>query len=262
MGVLDGKVAIVTGAAGGLGRAMARGLVSAGARVVGADLPGSGVEEMARHQGDTFLPVVADASNEADCARVVAFAVATGGALVLVNNAGVGMQKINPRFASAPTRFWELSAAQFRGVLETNTVSQFLMARACAPHMMAAGWGRIVNVTTSFYTMQMPGFSPYGPSKAAAEAHTVIMSRDLAGSGVTANVLIPGGPADTAMITDEAMWPDRGKLVQPPQLVPPLVWLASDASDGVTGRRFIAQDWDPGLDSAAAAVLSGAAAGW
>ncbi len=264
MGLLDGKVVIVTGAAGGLGRAMAGGLIAAGARVVGVDLPGdSRLDELARELGARFLPFSANISGEEGCAAAVAQAIARAGGLhVLVNNAGVGMQNINPRFASSPTRFWELQPAQWREVMETNTTSQFLMARACVPHMMKQGWGRIINLTTSFYTMQMAGFCPYGPSKAAAEANTVIMSRDLANTGVTANVLIPGGPANTGMVTDELMWPDRSKLVQPRQMIAPVVWLASDQSTGVTGRRFIAQSWDESLSAAAAATLAGAPAGW
>ena len=120
----------------------------------------------------------------------------------------------------------------------------------------------IINVPTSFDTMQLKGICPYGPSKAAAEAHTVIMSRDLAGSGVSANVLIPGGPADTRMISDSVMWPDRKALIQPRKMIAPVVWLASDQSEGVSGRRFIANLWNESLAAAAAAVLASAPAGW
>jgi NAD(P)-dependent dehydrogenase (short-subunit alcohol dehydrogenase family) len=255
---------ILTGAARGLGRAMAGGLIAAGARVVGVDLPGGAhLATAARELGSRFLPFEANIRNEEECAAVVEHAVSKAGGLhVLVNNAGVGMQNINPRFASSPTRFWELRPDQWREVIETNTTSQFLMARACAPHMLRQRWGRIINITTSFFTMQLAGFCPYGPSKAAAEANTVIMSRDLADTGVTANVLIPGGPANTGMVTDDLMWPDRSKLVQPEEMVAPVVWLASDESNGVTGRRFVAQFWDEKLSPAAAATLSSGPAGW
>ena len=264
MGKLDGKVVIVTGAAGGLGRAMAGGLIRAGARVVGVDLPGgTALDAVAAELGSGFIPFAANLRKEEDCAAVVEHALAHAGGLhVLVNNAGVGMQNINPRFATSPTRFWQLTPAQWREVIETNTTSQFLMARACVPHLIAQGWGRLINITTSYATMQLAGFSPYGPSKAAAEAHTVIMARDLAGTGVSANVLIPGGPANTAMVSDDLMWPDRSKLVQPPQMVSPVVWLASQESEGVTGMRFIAQMWNESLSTAAAASIAGAPAGF
>jgi len=264
MGMLDAKVVIVTGAARGLGRTMAGGLIEAGARVVGVDLPGSGeLDAAARELGPRFLPFAANICDAGECAGVVEHALRNASGLhVLVNNAGVGMQFINPRFASSPTRFWELSPSQWREVIETNATTQFLMARACAPHLMQQGWGRIINVTTSFNTMLMKGFCPYGPSKAAAEANTAIMSRDLAGSGVSANVLIPGGPAETRMITDSVMWPDRKMLVQPRKMIAPVVWLASDQSDGVSGRRFSADLWNDSLAAAAAAVLASAPAGW
>lgn len=264
MGMLDSKVIIVTGAARGLGRAMAGGLIEAGACVVGVDLPGgSDLDAAARELGPRFLPLAANICDDAECARVVEHALRNAGGLhVLVNNAGVGMQFINPQFASNPTRFWDVSPSQWREVIETNSTSQFLMARACAPHLLQQGWGRIINVTTSFPTMLISGFCPYGPSKAAAEANTVIMSNDLAGSGVSANVLIPGGPAATRMVTDSVKWPDRKALVQPHKLVAPVVWLASDDSDGVNGRRFIADLWNETISTAAAAVLASAPAGW
>jgi NAD(P)-dependent dehydrogenase (short-subunit alcohol dehydrogenase family) len=97
------------------------------------------------------------------------------------------------------------------------------MARAVAPQLVAQGWGRIVVVTTSHATMVMDGFAPYGPSKAALEASVVIWSKDLAGTGVTVNALVPGGPGNTRMVgLDEG--PDRSKLVQPEMMIAPIVW--------------------------------------
>jgi NAD(P)-dependent dehydrogenase (short-subunit alcohol dehydrogenase family) len=264
MNVLDGRVVIVTGAARGLGRVMSIGLIEAGARVAGVDLPGQAeLREVAAACGPAFTPIEARLTDPDDCERVVARTLEQYGAVhVLVNNAGVGMQFINPRFATAPTRFWELTPAQYRDVMETNATTQFLMARAVAPRLVRGRWGRIVNVTTSYATMLLPGFVPYGPSKAAAEAATAIMAKDLAGSGVTVNALLPGGAADTRMITDAAMFPDRSKLVAPEKMVAPVVWLASSASDGVTGRRFVAADWDSALDPGAAATLASAPVAW
>jgi NAD(P)-dependent dehydrogenase (short-subunit alcohol dehydrogenase family) len=105
------------------------------------------------------------------------------------------------------------------------------------------------------------GFAPYGGSKAANEAHTAIMAQDLAGTGVTANVLVPGGPTNTRMIPEESGL-NRAALLQPEIMIPPLLWLASDASHGVTGRRFIAALWDPKLPPAQAAEKAGAPAAW
>ena len=117
------------------------------------------------------------------------------------------------------------------------------MARAAVPAMLAAGWGRIVNVTINADTMRRRGFSPYGPSKAALESSTVIWAQDLADSGITVNALLPGGATLTGMIPSS--FPDhlRAGLLDPSIMVPPLRWLASTKSDGVTGQRIIAADW-------------------
>lgn len=264
MANVSGKTVIVTGAARGLGRAMAEGLVRAGANVVGVDLPGeSELDAAARTLGAAFHPVGANITDPRDCARAVESGRARFGTVhALVNNAGVGMQVIKRNFASDPTRFWDLTPEQYRNTMETNAFSQFYMARAAAPTMLAQRWGRIINVTTSFPTMVMTGMMPYGPSKAAAEATTSIMAKDLAGSGVTANVLIPGGAADTRMVTDDVTFPDRSRLVQPGKMVAPVIWLCSDESNGVNGRRFIAQLWDESLSGGAAAVLASAQVAW
>src|SRR5580692_7856710 len=104
-----------------------------------------------------------------------------------------------------------------------------MMARAVVPHMLRAKRGRIVTVTTSLGTMLRPGYTLYGASKAAAEAATAIMSEDLQGTGVTANVLVPGGMTDTRIIPDAAV-ADRSKLIRPEIMVAPLLWLVSDAA--------------------------------
>jgi 3-oxoacyl-[acyl-carrier protein] reductase len=109
--------------------------------------------------------------------------------------------------------------------------------------------------------MVAPGISPYGPSKAGLEAASASWAKDLEGTGVTVNVLVPGGAANTRMVPPEAM-PDRARLVQPAVMVAPIQWLMSRHSDGVTGRRFIGKDWDPALDPATAAAAAGAPAAW
>jgi len=134
------------------------------------------------------------------------------------------------------------------------------MARAIAPVLVQQGWGRIVNVTTSHFTMVMDGFSPYGPSKAALEAATVIWAKDLANTGVTVNALVPGGPANTRMIPLSEV-PDRSTLIQPDAMIAPICWLMSRASDGVTNRRIIAKEWNSAVARDTPAQV-GAPAGW
>jgi hypothetical protein len=103
------------------------------------------------------------------------------------------------------------------------------LANAVVPEMMRQGWGRIVNVTTSLGTMLNAGSPTYGPSKAALEALSAIMAKDLDGTGVTVNVLVPGGITNTPMVSDEAGF-ERAKLIQPEVMVPPLLWLVSDVA--------------------------------
>ena len=243
---LTGRVAIVTGGGRGLGRAMTLGLAKAGATVIAtAAREASEVERVAGEAASgRVLPVVADVAREDDCTRTVAMALDRCGRLdILVNNAGRGMKYVSENFMTQPTKFWETAPDTWRLVIDTNVVGPFLMARAAVPAMLAAGWGRIVNITINADTMRRRGFSPYGPSKAALESSTVIWAQDLVDSGITVNALLPGGATLTGMIPSS--FPDhlRAGLLDPSIMVPPLRWLASTKSDGVTGQRIIAADW-------------------
>jgi NAD(P)-dependent dehydrogenase (short-subunit alcohol dehydrogenase family) len=259
---LSGRVAIVTGGGRGLGRAMTLGLAQAGAAVIAtAARERSEVEQVAAEATEagssgSVLPTLADVTREDDCARVVAAALDRFGRLdILINNAGRGMKYVSENFMTEPTRFWETPPDVWRLVIDTNVVGPFLMARAAVPPMLAAGWGRIVNISMNTETMRRRGFSPYGPSKAALESETIIWAQDLADTGVTVNALLPGGATMTGMIP--AGFPDRlrATLLDPAIMVPPLLWLASTKSDGVTGKRFVAANWQ-------ADRPEGAAAGW
>ena len=266
-GTLDGKVAIVTGGGRGMGRVMALALLEVGARVTAMDMDAdvlADVADEARKTGrkDSLLTVSGDVADEKSAAQAVTRTLDAFGRIdVLVNDAGIGQETIRRNFLKDPVKFWQVEPTAWRRIMDTNANGPYLMARAAAPHMIAQRWGRIINVTTSLDTMINGGFAPYGGSKAANEAHTAIMAQDLAGTGVTANVLVPGGPVNTRMVPAES-WPDREALIQPPIMVPPLLWLASDASEGVTGRRFIAARWDPKLPPAEAAKKAGAPAAW
>jgi len=261
---------IVTGAARGMGLAMTLALTRAGVRVAAADLASSSGELRALcdtvasegHQG-LVHPIECDITRWTDCAQAVKSAVAHFGAVHgLVNNAGIAVT--DEELATGRVRyrpFYETEAESWRRVVETNVVGTFQMAKAISPTLVAQGWGRIVNVTTSHTTMVAKGFSPYGPTKAAIEAASAIWAKDLADTGVTVNVLVPGGAGNTRMVP-LAEVTDRSSLVQPEVMMAPIAWLMSAASDGVTGRRFIARTWDPKLDPKAAAEASSAPAGW
>ena len=126
-----------------------------------------------------------------------------------------------------------------------HTNAPMALSRALVHDMMRQRWGRIVNVTTSLGTMIRDGSPTYGPSKAALEAFSAIMAKDLAGTGVTVNVMVPGGLTNTGMIPDEVPYA-REDMIQPEVMVPPLTWLVSETASGVTGRRFLGVDWRPG----------------
>jgi 3-oxoacyl-[acyl-carrier protein] reductase len=242
---VSGRVAVVTGAGSGLGLAMARGLAAAGCRVVGTASRGlEELEALAASAPDRLSAVRADVTEPEDCRRVVGAALSRFGRLdVLVNNAGRGMKTISERFLVEPARFWEADVDAWRALVDVNVNGPFLMAREAVRPMLAAGWGRIVNVSMNHETMRRAGFSPYGPSKAALESETVIWAQDLAGTGVTVNALLPGGATRTGMIPPGTPDAVTARLLDPAVVVPPLLYLASRRSDGVTGRRFVGTLW-------------------
>ena len=242
-----GRVAIVTGAGRGIGRAMTLGLAQAGIRVVATSArERSEIDAVAAEAGtDRVIPVLADVTREADAQRVVTAALERFGRLdILVNNAGRGMRYVSESFMTQPTRFWEVEPETWRMVIDTNVNGPFLMARAATPHMLRAGWGRIVNVSISHSTMRRPGFSPYGPSKAALESETIIWAEDLRGTGVTVNALLPGGATLTGMVPAGFPESARDQLLDPAIMVPPLLWLVSDEANAISGHRVIANHWD------------------
>lgn len=265
----SGRVAIVTGGARGLGRAMALGLLRAGFRVVVAHLPTSASEmrvinSVAAREGSEgrLFAIECDVTQWEQCREAVARTRDRFGAVHgLINNAGIGMQGIGNVLVGRRKPFYEVEVEAWQRAVDVNINGAFLMAKAVTPHMVQQGWGRIVNIETSLYTMMMDGFSPYGPSKAALESATVIWSKDLAGTGVTVNALAPGGPTDTRMIPEMEV-NDRSTLLSPELMVAPIVWLMSSRSDGVTGRRIIAKEWNAERLRSEPIERIGVPAGW
>jgi NAD(P)-dependent dehydrogenase (short-subunit alcohol dehydrogenase family) len=250
-----------------MGRAMAESLLEKGHRVVALDAFGTGLKDLERHavgagMAERLQTACGDIGQRAHCEEAIKLAVERFGALhVVINNAGQGMKAIREDYLSNPVRFWEVDPDRWQAVMNTNVRGPFLLSRAAAPHLLKAGWGRIINITTSFDTMLRASYTPYGPSKASLEAATSCWSRDLEGSGVSANVLVPGGAVDTKYFSDSAPL-DRGTLIRPDVMIPPLQWLTSTASDGVNGMRFIARLWDPQSSVEAAVQAAGAPVAW
>jgi NAD(P)-dependent dehydrogenase (short-subunit alcohol dehydrogenase family) len=244
------QLAIVTGAASGIGRAMALGLLQGGIEVLAVDKEAAWLDELTSAANEKGFAAGlriarADLSDPAAFEPIVSAALDASGKIdILVNNAGIGQGSIRADQRHNPIRFWEITPEQWSRFVAVNATAPLMMARAVVPHMLRAKRGRIVTVTTSLGTMLREGYVLYGASKAAAEAATAVMAADLAGTGVTANVLVPGGMTDTEI------------------MAPPLLWLVSDAAAQVTGRRFLAAHWDTSLPPAEAAEKCGAPIAW
>ncbi|MEC7489419.1 MAG: SDR family oxidoreductase [Pseudomonadota bacterium] len=261
----DNRVALVTGAGGGLGGAMTEALAVAGYRVAALDVS----EELAKQTAmkrpdlaDSILPIGGDVRSPVACQDAITQTVENFGALhMLVNNAGIGQSSIREDYYVDNIMFWDVPDKNWENVLDTNVKGAFLMAKAAISHLQNAEWGRIVNVTTSLDTMIRRGWTPYGPSKAALEACSAVWAKDLEGSPVSVNVLVPGGPANTGMVP-AASAGNREALVQPAIMKTPIVWLASNSSDGFTGRRIVATEWDQMLPDREAAQKASWPAAW
>jgi NAD(P)-dependent dehydrogenase (short-subunit alcohol dehydrogenase family) len=271
---MEQRVAIVTGGLRGLGRAMAFGLAREGHHVVAVGHIDSDIAEVeAAASGSNvagqILPVVADLRRPADCDRIVAMALERFGDVhILVNNAGLTFTTIDPaRYRRAePQKFWQLSDDIVRAVIETNYIAADQMARRVAPRMVEGGWGRIVNVTTKLDTMNSPHTSPYGASKAALEMATEVWAKEVESTGLTINVVNPGAGANTPGMAEEMRAMSREgrapRLVEPEEMVPPLLYVVSRAADNVNGWRFDANLWDPSLPPGEAARRAGRPAGF
>jgi 3-oxoacyl-[acyl-carrier protein] reductase len=256
--MLKGKGAVVTGSTSGIGLGIAQSLAAQGANIVlngfgdAAEIDKIRTDIERTHGVRAFYDGSDLSTAEGSAGLVRAAEKALGAVDILVNNAGI--QHVAP-IEDFPDDRWDL-------VIAINLSSSLLMARAVVPAMLASGWGRIVNISMNYETMRRAGFSPYGPSKAALESETIIWAQDLDGTGVTVNGLLPGGATATGMIPDSLPQQVRSGLLDPAIVVPPLLWLAFLASDGVTGRRRDASRWRRDLSEAEAAKAAFDDAGW
>src|SRR5262245_32826144 len=194
-----GRVAIVTGAANGMGRVMARALAATGAQIAGVDIDAAGLDKLAGEAvfAGKLLKVPTDISQAAACRDAVQKVLSERGRIdILINCAGVSMFAAG-RPTDSRLKFYDANPEGWQRIMAINFGGAFLRPRFAAPAMVERGWGRIINVTTSFDTMIAGGLSAYGASKSALEASTAIWSKDLADTSVSVNSLVPGGPTET-----------------------------------------------------------------
>jgi NAD(P)-dependent dehydrogenase (short-subunit alcohol dehydrogenase family) len=225
---MTGRAAVVTGAGRGLGRAMALALLKAGHRVFLTSTDTASLEATRRASGadDRAAIAAADLANEQNRSDLVDAAIKTFGRIdILINNAGIP----NP---PAPQPL-DVSLDQMRRLFEVNTFAPIRLTQLVVPGMVESGWGRIIFISTSLDTMLDPSRVAYGMTKASDEAFVAALAKSLSSTGVTVNVLLPGGAAATRMAADFA---NPEALLPPEVMAPPVVWLASDASNNVTGR--------------------------
>jgi 3-oxoacyl-[acyl-carrier protein] reductase len=257
------RTVLMTGGGRGLGRVMAHALARDGhALILSSRSEDTLVATAAecRALGAARVDyVLADLAVAGEAERLAEVALDRfGGIDVLVNNAGIAINEVSKDYLVNPYRFWRSDRAIIERYLAINTVAPMILAIALVDQMKARGWGRIVANTTSLDTMLRS--SLYGASKAGLEAETAIMANDLIGSGVTANVLVPGGGCGSRM-TDE-MGIARDAVLPPEIMGPPMAFLASDAADGVSGRRIQARLWNPALPPAQAMDEAGDVIAW
>lgn len=241
---------LVTGASSGLGFSMAEALLQSGATVALAARPGGKLDEAVdrlKQEGYPAFGIPLDVRSEQSVEEAVQWIKREWGKLdVLVNNAGIGMRTVNPRFLVETQPFFKVTPEGFRDLIDTNLTGYFLVSRGFAPLMIEQGKGRIINISMNHETMKRKGFIPYGPSRAATESLSYIMAEDLKEYGIMVNMLLPGGATVTGMIPDEIREESQFQLLYPKVMSEPIVYLASPRAEGITGERIVAvefNDW-------------------
>ncbi len=239
MSSLDGQVAIVTGAAQGIGRKIAEGLAGEGARVVMADVRRP--DEAASALGGVAVEV--DVSDPQACERMAQRAIEAHGRIdVLVNNAGIWSSLV-------PTPFEQLSVDEWRRVFDVNVLGMYLATRAVTPHMRRAGRGRIVNIASGTPYKGVPLFMHYVASKGAVIAMSRVMAKELGGDNILVNTVAPGFTLSDGVIENRTQVEQLQEvsvkarvLVRdqyPEDIVGAVLFFASDRASFITGQSLV-----------------------
>ena len=245
---LDGKVALITGGARGLGRTMAAALAEAGAEIALAGRSKDACEQaavgIASVTGRRVRSFAADVTKIGDVEQLANDVESEFGKVdILVNNAGINIR--------GPIQ--QLTEADWDAVIDTNLKGPFLCARAIGPRMVSRGWGRVINLGSVLGVIARPGRAPYASSKAGIINLTRVLALEWAGTGVTANAICPGAFAtemNRSLLDDPVKYKEfvaqipMGRWGELEELTGAVVFLASDASSYVTGTPlFVDGGW-------------------
>jgi NAD(P)-dependent dehydrogenase (short-subunit alcohol dehydrogenase family) len=244
-GRLQGSVAIVTGAAQGIGAAYAKAMAAEGAKIVIADVidGNGGIVDEIRAAGGEAVSIKTDVSSESAVKALVAETLRLYGKIdILVNNAAM--------FANLPIKhFTEIDGAEWDKVMAVNVRGPFECAKAVVPAMRANGYGKIINIASGTVFKGTPGYLHYVTSKGAIVAMTRVMARELGADNICVNALAPGlttseGVINNPSYTDESLAANASsrafkRLQQPDDLVGAIVFLASHDSDFMTGQTML-----------------------
>ena len=245
---LDGRVALVTGGARGLGLTMATALAEAG-----ADIAISGrsrgacedaVTQIAKATGRKAVAFEADVTKGADVEKLAADVESAMGRIdILINNAGINIR--------GPIQ--DLTEADWDAVIDTNLKGPWLCARAIGPRMVARGWGRVINIGSILSVIAMPGRTPYASSKAGVTGMTRVLALEWAGTGVTCNAICPGvfgTELNRPLMDDPVKYKEfvaqipMGRWGEVHELAGAALYLASEASSYMTGSSlFVDGGW-------------------
>ena len=237
MSSITERTALVTGAARGIGFAIAERLIADGSRVAVVDIDGAAVTAVATQLGKNALAVIADVTQTADVERAVATPVERWGRLdIVVNNAGITGR-------SFP--IWELSDEDWQTVIDCDLTSVFLVCRAAVKHMLAAGGGRIINIASVAGKDGNPTLVPYSTAKAGVIGLTKALAKEVATKNIFVNAVAPAmietdllkqmEPATVDLLRSKI---PMGRLGKPAEVAALVAWLASEECSFSTGAVY------------------------
>ena len=246
--MVEGRVALVTGASRGIGRATALALARAGARVVAVARSEELLDELGREEG--IEPLAGDLDGSDGCRLVADEARRVGPVTILVNNAGRGGWHDRP--------IWEQDHAGWRASMAINLDAPFELTRLLVGDMIDAGWGRIVMISSTAGQVGAPAMAPYCASKHGVIGLMRSVAQDVAAHGITCNAILPGWVrtemaerdadqvASLRGVSAEEVWKERaaenpaGRVLEPDEIAAVVAFLASDAGGAINGEAITA----------------------